>query len=171
VVSCYVCDELNHQIQVFRVSMEHLSENLEVLGQLMDNCHIQVELFRGNNRIQKCLIAFKLWNICDNVWNRTFARKFGTRGSYEGQFNRPYGVSVVCDQLFVEYVNHRIQVFHCDGTFVRIFGSEESNEGQLAYIIESKCFTVAEHLSEIWMRFNGPFWALMFLLLISSSNK
>jgi len=101
----------------------------------------------------------------------TFARKFGTRGSYEGQFNRPYGVSVVCDQLFVEYVNHRIQVFHCDGTFVRIFGSEESNEGQLAYIIESKCFTVAEHLSEIWMRFNGPFWALMFLLLISSSNK
>jgi len=83
VVSCYVCDELNHQIQVFRVSMEHLSENLEVLGQLMDNCHIQVELFRGNNRIQKCLIAFKLWNICDNVWNRTFARKFGHQS--EGQ--------------------------------------------------------------------------------------
>ncbi|XP_068759971.1 E3 ubiquitin-protein ligase TRIM71-like [Montipora capricornis] len=58
--------------------------------------------------------------------------QFGTRGKGNGEFNRPYCLSVtksghllVCDQC-----NHRVQVFELNGKFLGKFGKEGSNIGE-----------------------------------------
>ena len=55
-----------------------------------------------------------------------FLYKFGNKGEGDGEFNKPYCLSVnkaghlmVCDAL-----NHRVQVFELSGKFVTKFGSK-----------------------------------------------
>ena len=57
---------------------------------------------------------------------------FGKQGSKDGEFNRPYYLSVnkegllmVCDER-----NHRVQVFELSGKFVTKFGSKGSESGE-----------------------------------------
>ncbi len=62
-----------------------------------------------------------------------FIRKWGTRGSDDGQFNAPHGVAVhpTRDLVFVsELGGHRIQAFRSDGTFLFKWGSLGSDDGQ-----------------------------------------
>ncbi|NUS60767.1 MAG: phytase [Lysobacter sp.] len=57
----------------------------------------------------------------------TRLREFGSEGSGPGQFNRPNGIAVYGDHLFVvERDNHRVQVLKLpDFTFVGTFGEEQ----------------------------------------------
>ena len=65
----------------------------------------------------------------------TFSHMFGTKGSAEGQFNKP--VDVAFDRQGLLYVtdclNHRIQAFTHEGQFLFQFGIEGSGPGQVAY--------------------------------------
>ena len=63
----------------------------------------------------------------------TFSHIFGTKGSAEGQFNKP--VCVAIDKQGLVYVadfsNHRIQTFTSKGQFLSQFGTKGSGPGQL----------------------------------------
>ena len=61
----------------------------------------------------------------------SFVRQWCTKGSGEGQFNRPWAVAVNWDEVLVgDYCNHRVQVFSLDGSFVRQWGGEGAGAGQ-----------------------------------------
>ena len=67
----------------------------------------------------------------------SFSHTFGSRGSGQGQFERPvdmtidsrgfvYVIMIICD-----HDNHRIQKFTPEGQFVSSFGTKGSESGQL----------------------------------------
>ena len=60
---------------------------------------------------------------------------FGTRGSGEGQFNKPRDISAGRDEcLYVaDQDNHRVQVFSQSGSFLRSFGRRGHGLGQLSF--------------------------------------
>ena len=57
---------------------------------------------------------------------------FRKEGSGEGMFNTPYGVAVSDgDEIVVaDQLNHRVQVFDSNGTFLRSFGRKGENAGE-----------------------------------------
>ncbi len=75
---------------------------------------------RVNNRIQ----------VFDSAGN--FLRKFGSKGSADGQFDAPTGIAVDSGgNVYVTDIwNHRIQVFDNSGNFLRKFGSKGSGNSQ-----------------------------------------
>ena len=62
-------------------------------------------------------------------------RKFGCKGSGNGQYNGPEGVAFDSDNhLYVaDCVNHRVQKFTIDGEYLFQFGSQGSGNGKLYY--------------------------------------
>ena len=58
---------------------------------------------------------------------------FGKEGSGDGMFKFPFGVAVSDrDEIVVaDHVNHRVQVFDSNGTFLRSFGHKGENAGEL----------------------------------------
>ena len=55
----------------------------------------------------------------------------GRRGSKEGEFNDPRGVTIHSNQVYVcDIGNHRIQVFDLDLNFIRSIGSHGSGRGE-----------------------------------------
>ncbi len=67
--------------------------------------------------------------------NGTFLLKWGTNGSGNGQFNKPYGVAI--DSLNNIYVadkdNDRIQKFDSNGNYLTQWGSGGSGDGQFGH--------------------------------------
>ena len=57
---------------------------------------------------------------------------FGQQGSAEGMFHYPLGVAVndTDEIVVVDNVNHRVQVFDSNGTFLRSFGRKGENPGE-----------------------------------------
>ena len=57
---------------------------------------------------------------------------FGQKGSSFGRFNQPWGVAVnERDEIAVtDRLNHRVQLFKSDGTFLRSFGSKGNLNGE-----------------------------------------
>ena len=57
---------------------------------------------------------------------------FGQQGSSVGKFNKLWGVAVNAnDEIAVtDNKNHRIQIFSCEGKFLRSFGKKGDNEGE-----------------------------------------
>ena len=57
---------------------------------------------------------------------------FGKEGSGDGMFKFPFGVAVSDrDEIVVaDHVNHRVQVFDSNGTFLRSFGHQGGNAGE-----------------------------------------
>ena len=100
---------------------------LSALGKLsnasLDSRRIAVSDY-GNHRIQ-------VFNASDG----TFAFKFGSHGSADGQFSYPSSAAYSLDGRRIavsDYDNDRIQVFNAsDGTFAFKFGSHGSADGQL----------------------------------------
>ncbi|XP_065186151.1 uncharacterized protein LOC135816975 [Sycon ciliatum] len=59
---------------------------------------------------------------------------FGTRGSGQGRFQYPIGITVYLNRLFIaDQHSHRIQVRTVDGEYITSFGSKGSAFGQLQY--------------------------------------
>ena len=55
----------------------------------------------------------------------------GCEGEAQGQFDRPWGVAMSGEEIFVtDCDNDRIQVFTLDGDFLRMWGSEGDGPGQ-----------------------------------------
>ena len=73
---------------------------------------------------------------CVHILNSdlTFSSKFGSEGSGDGQFNRPWDIA--SDSTGCVYVadagNNRVQVFTSDGGYLRQFGKVGSGSGKLA---------------------------------------
>lgn len=64
----------------------------------------------------------------------TLVRRWGSRGSEEGQFRQPAGISVspLTGEVFVtDKGNHRVQVFTPEGRFVRAWGGYGVDAGRL----------------------------------------
>ena len=62
---------------------------------------------------------------------------FGEKGSGEGMFKNPLGVAVTDkDEILVaDCLNHRVQVFDSNGTFLRSFGHKGENAGEFNFPI------------------------------------
>lgn len=62
-----------------------------------------------------------------------FLRSFGSHGSGDGQFDKPYYIHITRDNkcLVSDSSNHRIQVFDSNGLFLFKFGREGSAPGEL----------------------------------------
>ena len=81
---------------------------------------------------------------CIYVFDQTGQLKntIGSRGSGDGQFSSPWGISVKGDVLYVaDSGNHRVQKLTSSGKFLHKFGQEGSGQGQfewpVAVIIDS----------------------------------
>ena len=77
-----------------------------------DNNHLYVTDY-SNHRVQK-------FNV-----SGTYLLKFGSYGTGNGQLNNPLGITTHSGKVYVvENSGNRISVFHCDGQFIRIIGSD-----------------------------------------------
>eukprot|EP00731_Ephydatia_muelleri_P035529 Em0132g8a len=81
---------------------------------------------------------------CIYVFDQTGQLKntIGSRGSGDGQFSSPSGISIKGDVLYVaDTLNHRVQKLTSSGKFLHKFGQEGSGQGQfnrsLVVIIDS----------------------------------
>eukprot|EP00731_Ephydatia_muelleri_P008536 Em0004g874a len=81
---------------------------------------------------------------CIYVFDQTGQLKntIGSRGSGDGQFSYPSGITIKGDVLYVaDYGNHRVQKLTSSGKFLHTFGQQGSGQGQfigpVAVIIDS----------------------------------
>ena len=58
---------------------------------------------------------------------------FGKYGVNDGMFIRPWGLSVNSRDEIAVTSNHKVQIFDCKGIFLRSFGREGSDKGQLYF--------------------------------------
>ena len=84
------------------------------------------------------------YDHCIYVFDQTGQLKntIGSRGSGDGQFNNPWGISIKGDVLYVaDSGNHRVQKLTSSGKFLHKFGQQGSGQGQFycprAVIIDS----------------------------------
>ena len=64
--------------------------------------------------------------------NGTQKIRIGSKGNGDGQFNSPWGLTIVGDILYVtDRNNHRVQKFTTTGEYIGQFGSNGSGDGQL----------------------------------------
>eukprot|EP00731_Ephydatia_muelleri_P008483 Em0004g821a len=84
------------------------------------------------------------YDHCIYVFDQTGQLKntIGSRGSGDGQFSSPWGISIKRDVLYVaDTGNHRVQKLTSSGKFLHKFGQEGSGQGQfnspVAVIIDS----------------------------------
>lgn len=68
----------------------------------------------------------------ENIGEENFLRKWGTKGSAEGQLNGPAGLSLDRDgNIYVtENMNHRVSKFTADGNFILSWGKQGNNDGE-----------------------------------------
>eukprot|EP00731_Ephydatia_muelleri_P008512 Em0004g850a len=99
---------------------------------------------------------------CIYVFDQTGQRKstIGSRGSGDGQFSYPSGISIKGDVLYVaDSSNHRVQKLTSSGKFLHKFGQEGSGQGQfnfpVAVIIDSNNkLIVSDHYNHRIQIFN-----------------
>ena len=62
---------------------------------------------------------------------RELSAHVGVSGRWSRQFDGPFGVFVLEQDLFVtDFDNHRVQVFSLHGDFLRLWGAEGKGQGQ-----------------------------------------
>jgi len=159
----FIADTLNHRVQVFGLDGTFIHKfGTRGRGDGQFECPVGVAvLARSQDRIlarsqdrghptQDLVYITDQFNDRVQVFGSdgTFVRKWGSKGSANGQFNAPCGVAVLArsqdrglarsqdrghptrDLIFIsESEGHRIQAFRSDGTFLFKWGSE----GQFDY--------------------------------------
>ncbi|NHZ86674.1 MAG: 6-bladed beta-propeller [Planctomycetia bacterium] len=61
-----------------------------------------------------------------------FKFEFGEPGDQEGQFNRPSGIAIQGDKVYIiDQMNFRVQIFSLTGDFYKMFGEPGSGAGYL----------------------------------------
>ena len=93
---------------------------------------INLQIMNKSSFFEFCKIRRFSFNI--------FIKKWGSKGTGDGQFKIPYSVDVDSkgDVWVADRGNHRIQKFDKDGNFITKFGSVGKGNGQ---------FTNPEHLA------------------------
>ncbi|CAI7992656.1 E3 ubiquitin-protein ligase TRIM71, partial [Geodia barretti] len=94
---------------------------------------------------------------------------FGSSGSGNGQFDKPFGVSCDAGNVYIaDTLNHRVQVFTADGEYIRQFEKRGSGKNGIAmdssnivYVSDSanniSVFTKEGHfLTSFGTQGNGP---------------
>ena len=122
-----VADKDNKAIKIFSSSGEYLRKFGGAGGAKL------VKPYHCIQHVQNFIVSdygdhsIKMFNLEGEIIAR-----FGKQGSKDGEFNRPYYLSVnkegllmVCDER-----NHRVQVFELSGKFVTKFGSKGSESGE-----------------------------------------
>eukprot|EP00747_Dinoflagellata_sp_TGD_P181421 gnl/TRDRNA2_/TRDRNA2_35247_c0_seq1.p1 gnl/TRDRNA2_/TRDRNA2_35247_c0~~gnl/TRDRNA2_/TRDRNA2_35247_c0_seq1.p1 ORF type:complete len:569 (-),score=127.82 gnl/TRDRNA2_/TRDRNA2_35247_c0_seq1:106-1812(-) len=136
-----VSDLLNHRLQVFEFS----SRTLEVRHLCTVGCRGtddgMFEFPKGLGMTEQGhLLVCDCYNhrvqVFDILDGFRFLRKFGEKGSGEGQFTEPLSVAInYMGEILVADGNHRIQVFDNQGVFLRSFGSKGRKDGLFNYPI------------------------------------
>ena len=127
-----VADWGNHSIQQFSSTGKHL-KTVGTLGsgplQFQGPLGIAV-----HPRTHKVYVADQV-NDRIQVLNSdlTYSSSFGSKGSNNGEFNRPHDISTdSAGNVYVaDHYNHRIQVFTVGGEYLRQFGKKGKGEGEL----------------------------------------
>ncbi|XP_066298990.1 tripartite motif-containing protein 3-like [Branchiostoma lanceolatum] len=79
----------------------------------------------GKHSLGVCMGGNKdLGSLTVDVGSNNPVLRFGQKGSQQGQFNKPLGVAVRGDRLYVaDNTNHRVQVFDLSGNFCHTFST------------------------------------------------
>ena len=122
----YVCDQRNNRVQI-------LNEDLTFAGNFGDYEEFKYPWDVAFDSAGSVYIVHNL-NHCIQVFTPagSILRKFGKKGSGEGELKWPSSVSI--DSNDIVYVadkgNHRVSIFTCQGDFVRSFGIEGERPGE-----------------------------------------
>ena len=127
-----VCDQCNHRIHIFSPDGKSLKcvgtkgkgplqfTNPVGIAVHPQSNKIYITECGGNNRVQ-------ILNA-----DLTFCSTFGSKGSDNGQFQRPPCVSFdsTGNVYVTDLVNHRVQVFTAEGKYIGQFGKKGNGEGE-----------------------------------------
>jgi len=122
----YVADKWNYRVQVFTTAGTYIS-------QWAYSYWLEGVALGGSNRVYVADSGSNRVEVRNTDGN--FVTEWGSRGSSDGQFERPTSVFVATDGTVyvVDLVNHRVQRFSATGQFLGKWGSYGSGDGQFAY--------------------------------------
>ena len=135
-VQCY--EERDFVKVKIRNRQGHVCATEEVVGDNKDGTY-QISYFARENGTCEALVKVNGEHVHGSPFKvQVKARQykhvlsFGQKGSSSGRFNQPWGVAVnERDEIAVtDRLNHRVQVFDSDGTFLRSFGRKGNQEGE-----------------------------------------
>ena len=127
-----VCDKGNSRINIFSPDGKSL-QCIGTIGNgpLQFNAPHCIAVHTHSNKIYVTEYSNDRVQILNE--DLTYCSTFGSKGSDNGQFQRPYDISF--DSTGNVYVadtgNHRVQVFTANGEHIRQFGKKGSGEGEL----------------------------------------
>jgi Uncharacterized conserved protein len=79
------------------------------------------------------MISFSSVNAFDQAKEYVFVKKWGSKGTADGQFQRPHDLDFDPAEKYLYSVDRdgaRVQVFDKNGTFIKKWGSEGTGDGQ-----------------------------------------
>ena len=129
-----VADANNNRIQKFTSNNKHI---VSIRSCTSNHLQFSHPLSVSISPITKKIAISDCYNHRIQIFNPdlTFHSSIGSKGSGNGQFNRPHdtafdsvGNIYVCDAC-----NHRIQVFNPEGQFLRWFGNRGNGNGELEW--------------------------------------
>ena len=123
----YICDRSNHRIQIlnadltFSSSFGNRGRQFTYPWDVAFDCTGNVYLTDSGGC---CIQVFTA--------EGKFLRKFGKKGSDDGELNFPSSISIDSDNIVyvTEYYNHRVSMFTSEGQFLRSFGTKGEGPGQ-----------------------------------------
>lgn len=133
----YIAERMNRRIQRITSSGAFVmawgqpgtgpGEFIEPIGVAADAAGNVYVVDHGNNRIQK----FRVTNT-GGAWQAQHLASWGGPGAANGQFNKPYGITLdPTGNLWVaDAFNHRLQKFDPNGNFLGAIGSMGTGDGQ-----------------------------------------
>ena len=127
-----VCDFCNHRLQQFSPAGKHLKTvSTRGNGPLQFNSPVGIAVHPHTHKVYVADTGNHRIQVLNS--DLTHSSSFGSGGSNNGEFDRPYDIST--DSVGNVYVadrgNHRIQVFSVDGRYLRQFGRKVKGEGEL----------------------------------------
>ena len=168
-----VCDFINHRIQQFSPTGEHLKTvGTKGNGPLQFNLPAGIAVHPHTHKVYVVDTSNHRIEVLNS--DLTYSSSFGSRGSNNGEFIYPRDVSTdsVGNVYVTDRYNHRIQVFSVDGKYLRQFGKREGelnepvsisiDSNNVMYVSENRnCYvsvftTDGEFIKSFGSKGNGP---------------